>query len=104
MSGLKVNWVAELADLNSLETVLKDLLSTLLKKDDMEINGSLGKEANVLPTSATATAAVAVAASATLEDEGNDADNASKIVSLVCTFMSANYKKLTLMLYYRIRV
>ena len=49
MPGLTFNCVAELADLNSLETVLKDLLSTLLKNDDIEINGSLGKEANVLP-------------------------------------------------------
>ena len=32
-----------------METVLKDLLGTLLKKDDIEINGSLGKEANVMP-------------------------------------------------------
>ena len=81
----------------------------MLKNDDIKINGSLGKEANVLPTSATAAVvaavvaavAVAVTALATLED----ADNAAKIVSLVCIFfMSANYKKLKLMLCYRIGV
>ena len=95
--------MAELADLNSLETVLKDWISTLLENDDIEINGSLGKEANILPTSATATAAVAVTVA--VADDADNADNASKIVSLVCiSFMSANYKKLTLMLYYRIIV
>ena len=61
----------------------------------------MGKEANVLPTSATATAAVAVAVTVAVADDADNADNASKIVSLVCTFMSANYNKLTLMLYYR---
>ena len=46
----------------------------MLKNDDIKINGSLGKEANVLPTSATAAVvaavAVAVTALATLEDSG----------------------------------
>ena len=77
----------------------------MLKNDDIEINGSLGMEANVMPTSATATAAVAVAATVDDDDDDDDDDNASKIVSLVyISFMRANYKKLTLMLNSRIVV